>query len=432
MGHKILIVDDDADFNQLLTDIFSQASYDVESCEEPEKAVTKFQSVDYDLVVTDQKMPNMTGEELIRKLKSIKQDVPIIMVSGYLDNETIRSLIREGVGGVFLKPLNVFSLLKRTSALIEEREAGLRRESGTDEEDEEENFRHNLPFKFDTFPAKDRHSREFAQKLYNLREFKSNLVMVAPRGTDLECITRDFNGFDSELKDLYLLLDRSQIDRESMLKSIIQSTQKGWERITFVIAAAETVSREQFSLIMRIGRKKDPFDSIEAPLRFVFCVSRDLDLLYDERVVDDAVYMFMGTTEVAVPSLSEIPDDIAELALRYLDSESKAHGLSKPPKLEMSAKTYLREQKWPGNQAELHRFIRMAIHLGKDSLNMEDLERVEQKLTSAAGGARSLRQGLMLYRDEYIKAATTLLGDATASAALGVDEQNLEGMLKQS
>lgn len=430
MGRKLLIVDDDKDFNQLLTDIFSQASYDVDSCEDPEQAMGQFQSGNYDLVVTDQKMPGMSGEQLIRELKAVKPDVPIIMVSGYLDNDTIRSLIREGVGGVFLKPLNVFSLLKRTAALIEEREAGLRREAGQDDEEEDENFRHSLPFTFDTFPAKDRYSREFAQKLYNLRDFKTNLVLVAPRGTDLEAITRDLNAFDSELKDLYLLMDRSQIDRETMMKNIVQSTQKGWERITFVIAAAETVSREQFSLIMRIGRKKDPFDSIPVPMRFVFCVSRDLDLLYDERVVDDAVYMFMGTTEVFTPTLSDIPDDIAEMAKRYLEIEAKAHGLTRTPKLELSAKTYLREQKWAGNASELHRFMRMAIHLDKMTLNMEDLERVEQKMASAAGGARSLRLGLQLFRDEYVKAARLLLGPVAAADALGVDEQRLEEIIK--
>lgn len=430
MGRKILIVDDDSDFNQLLTDIFSQASYEVESCEEPERALEQFQSREYDLVVTDQKMPGMSGEQLIRQLKGAKPEVPIIMVSGYLDNDTIRSLIREGVGGVFLKPLNVFSLLKRTAALIEEREAGLRREAGQEEMEEEENFRHSLPFTFETFPAKDRHSREFAQKLYNLRDFKTNLVLVAPRGSDLEAVTKDLNAFDSELKERYILLDRSQINREAMMKTIVESTQKGWERITFIVASAEAVSREQFSLIMRIGRKKDPFDSIPVPMRFIFCVCRDLDLLYEERVVDDAVYMFMGTTELFMPALSDVPDDIAELARRYMEREAEVHGLPKPPKLELSAKTYLREQKWSGNAAELHRFMRMAIHLDKPKLSMEDLERVEQKMADAAGGSRSLRTGLQLYRDEYVKAATILLGESVAGDALGVDEQFVEKILQ--
>ncbi|MEO0797041.1 MAG: response regulator [Verrucomicrobiota bacterium] len=434
MGRKILIVDDDENFNQLLTDIFSQASYEVESCEVPENALEQFRSDDYDLVVTDQKMPGITGEELIRLFKKDKPGIPIIMVSGYLDNDTIRSLIREGVGGVFLKPLNVFSLLKRTAALIEEREAGMRRELGADAEDadEEEAYHHKLPFYFESFPAKDKHSREFAHKLYGIRNFKNNLVLVAPRGSDLEAITNDFNQFDSEIREEYQLVDRPEITQEGFLGFIEQSAAKGLQRLTLIVAAAETVSREQYSLIMRVGRKKEPFDDMPFAVRFVFCVGRDLDLLYDERVVDDAVYMFMGTSEVKVPKLVEIPDDIAVLAKRYMDSESTAHGLAKPPRLEMSAKTYLREQSWLGNAGELHRFIRMAIHMDRPSLTMEDLERVEKKISTAVGGARSLRQGLKLYRDEYVKAVNILLDEDTmaASDALGVEESVVQEVLK--
>ncbi|MGE9297422.1 MAG: response regulator [Puniceicoccales bacterium] len=431
MGRKILIVDDDTDFNQLLTDIFSQASYEVDSCEDPEAAFEKFKAGDYDLVVTDQKMPGLTGEELIRLLKQHRPDTPIIMVSGYLDNDTIRSLIREGVGGVFLKPLNVFSLLKRTSTLIEEREAGLRRE-GMGDDEEEEAFHHNLPFRFEMFPAKDRLSRDFAQKLYDISDFKANLVLVTPRGTDLAALTEDFNGFDSQQAEHYCLLDRSEINENSLGHLLDEAAKKQAERVTFVVPSAETVSRDQYSLVMRLGRKKAPFDKLGFPVRFVFCVTRDLDLLYDERIIDDAVYMFMGTTELTVPRLVDIPDDIPELAKRYVETEATAHGLPTPPRIELSGKTFLREQPWSGNAAELHRFMRMSVHLSKPTLSMDDLSRVEQKLAAAVGGGRSLRHGLKLYRDEYIKAATILLdGDTFAvSEALGVEEALIEKVLK--
>jgi len=431
MGRKILIVDDDADFNQLLTDIFSQANYEVDPEEDPEAAFEKFKAGNYDLVVTDQKMPGLTGEELIRLLKQHRPDIPIIMVSGYLDNDTIRNLIREGVGGVFLKPLNVFSLLKRTATLIEEREAGLRREQA-DDEDDDESFEHNLPFKFTMFPAKDRVAREFAQKLHNIADFKTNLVLVAPRGTDLGALVNDLNGFESEYRESYRLLDRSELLEPTLIQLIDEAAKKRVERLTFVVASAETVSREQFSLIMRLGRKKEPFDKLAFPVRFVFCITRDLDALYDERIVDDAVYMFMGTTELTVPRLADIQDDIPELARRYVEAEAAALGKLKAPKLELSAKTYLREQSWSGNAAELHRFMRMAVQLDRPSLSMDDLARVEQKLAAAVGGGKTLLHGLKLYRDEYIKAIATLLeGDpASLGEALGVDQAIVEEALR--
>lgn len=431
MGRHILIVDDDADFNQLLTDIFSQASYEVQSSLDPEQALEKFRSGEFDLVVTDQKMPGLTGEQFIRKIKEINADVPVVMVSGYLDNDTIRSLIREGVGGVFLKPLNVFSLLKRTAALIEEREAGMRREAGDAEDAEDEAFHHKLPFSFESFPAKDRRAREFAQKLYDLRDFKVNLVMTTPRGTDVLALAEDFKRFDPESGEPFHVLDRAQISESEFLRLVQEATAGGAPRVTFFIAGAESVSREQYSVIMRLGRKKEPFDRLTCAVRFVFCVGRDLDSLYDERLIDDAVYMFMGTSEIQVPRLSDVPDDIPELARRYLLKEAEAHGLPQTPRLELTAKTYLREQPWPGNAAELHRFMRMAIHLDKRSLAMDDMERIERKMSSAVAGARNLRQALHTFRDDYIRAVGYLVGDAgQAAEALGADPDLVEPFLR--
>src|SRR5690554_2503991 len=119
MAKKILILDDDDDFNVLLTDVFSQADYDVTSLEDPRKALELIGKKEFDLIVTDHHMPGLSGAEFVRQVKADKPEVPIIMVSGYLDNDTIRGLIREGVVGIFLKPLNIFSLLKKTAEILQ-------------------------------------------------------------------------------------------------------------------------------------------------------------------------------------------------------------------------------------------------------------------------------------------------------------------------
>jgi len=103
MPYSVLILDDDADFMCLLTDVFEQAGYIVTSLTDPIKAVDAFRETDYDLVVTDHKMPKMAGAEFLKVIKKIKSEVPVIMVSGYLENDTIRELISGGVGGCLSK-----------------------------------------------------------------------------------------------------------------------------------------------------------------------------------------------------------------------------------------------------------------------------------------------------------------------------------------
>ena len=163
MGHRILILDDDVDFNSLLTDIFSQAGYDVTPELDPQKALALIREFQFDLVVTDQRMPGISGKDFLRELKKVQPRTPIIMVSGFLDNETIRELIREGVGGVFLKPLNVFSLLKRTAKLLEQVNGTAPRPGDPEAEAVgQPEFHHSLPFAFSSFPCRDAKSAEFA------------------------------------------------------------------------------------------------------------------------------------------------------------------------------------------------------------------------------------------------------------------------------
>ena len=182
MPHRVLILDDDADFNSLLTDIFEQADYNVTSLMDPIEAIEACRDREYDLIVTDHKMPEMTGAAFMKAVKKVRPEVPVIMVSGYLENDTIRELISEGVGGVFLKPLNIFSLLKRTAELIEETQK-LQDSSASDGEGADgEDAGTHLGFSFRSYPCKSGASTSFAERLYSLRNFKSTLSLIGEPG----------------------------------------------------------------------------------------------------------------------------------------------------------------------------------------------------------------------------------------------------------
>jgi len=113
MASKILIVDDDDDFRGLLTDVFSQAGYEVTSVNNPHSAIEVFSKDEFDAVVTDHNMPEMTGEDLIKEIRSSEPNIPIILVSGYLNQDLIQNLKNVNTE-IFHKPLNVISLLRKT------------------------------------------------------------------------------------------------------------------------------------------------------------------------------------------------------------------------------------------------------------------------------------------------------------------------------
>ncbi len=412
MGKRVLILDDDADFNNLLTDIFSQADYDVTSERDPEVAVDLLSQSEFDLVVTDQKMPGLSGEEFIREVKSSKPEIPIIMVSGYLDNDTIRRLIKDGVGGVFLKPLNVFSLLKRTAALIEERDAGRRRKSKSDEEQstelEPEEYQHALPFGFTSLPCKSPLSQEFAKKLYSLRNFKTNLIIIAPTGSDISAYVEDLSGFSQPGEEAFVYADTRKLDNAGLLAQIEEGSRSGANRVTVVINHAERLSGSQKKAIFAASSKEEPFDQLAQPLRFIFHVPSDLDELYDNGEIDDDLYMFMGTSEVKAPALNEIREDIPLLAYSLLKAECEARGTA-VPSLEPPARVFLRDFDWQGNAAELKRHVVAMADKDTSQLSRGDLQEIAAaQKTNSTGKGLDLRYELENFRADLCNAALLL------------------------
>ena len=82
--HRILVVDDDSDTRQLSLDVLAGAGYDVEAVKDGAAGWEALQAKSYDLIITDNKMPRMTGIEMIEKLRSARMAVPVIMATGYL------------------------------------------------------------------------------------------------------------------------------------------------------------------------------------------------------------------------------------------------------------------------------------------------------------------------------------------------------------
>jgi two-component system NtrC family response regulator len=428
MAHRILILDDDVDFNSLLTDIFSQAGYDVTSELDPQRALALIREFQFDLVVTDQRMPGISGKDFLRELKKVQPRTPIIMVSGFLDNDTIRELIREGVGGVFLKPLNVFSLLKRTAKLLEQLNGAVPRPGeGEGESAGAAEFRHNLPFAFASFPCRDAKSGEFANKLYALRNFKNYLTLSGPRGTNFAAVCRDFEALREKPDERFLYLTNTMVEANNLLRLLREQEER--ERVTLCFLEADTLDLERQRLLPQIARKSGQFAGLKTATRFIFCLSESLDALYDRGQIDENLYLLTSSSELVVPGLNDCRDDIPLMAQEILAREAATRQLGSVPKLDVSAKAYLRDRAWPGNYNELQQVILGALgNLRKNTLTRESLEKSG---LPGAVPAVELRQYLTRLRDEYANAASILANGERAATAqiLGLSEAAIDQML---
>lgn len=119
-GGRVLLVDDDPDFGDMLQLALERRGFEVAPCADPLEALEGFRSAPevWDAVVTDQTMPNMSGLDLIREIKAVREDVPCVMCSGYAEGLTQQDLASAGVLSLLPKPVNIDDLVSTLAQAI--------------------------------------------------------------------------------------------------------------------------------------------------------------------------------------------------------------------------------------------------------------------------------------------------------------------------
>ena len=115
-NHKILIVDDELLIRDLLYDHFASRDYQISTAESAEKAIELLgNDEDYDVVLTDIKMPGMDGLELVEHIRGTRGDIPVIIMTGFPSMESAIEALRKRVYDYVIKPFNI----NRLSALVD-------------------------------------------------------------------------------------------------------------------------------------------------------------------------------------------------------------------------------------------------------------------------------------------------------------------------
>lgn len=116
---RILIVDDDTDFNLMLTDVLQMHGYAVSTSEDPRVAITLIEETQSALVISDTKMPQMSGERFLSECRKRYPNVPVMMVSGAFSEEERTRLKSAGASYLIPKPLNLLTVIDKIQTLLE-------------------------------------------------------------------------------------------------------------------------------------------------------------------------------------------------------------------------------------------------------------------------------------------------------------------------
>ena len=101
---RILVVDDQESMRTLLKDMLEVIGYEVTVAEGGEEALRLMEAGEFDLVLTDLNMPSMDGTALLRAIKAINAELPVVIITGYGTFHTEKRVMREGANGYISKP----------------------------------------------------------------------------------------------------------------------------------------------------------------------------------------------------------------------------------------------------------------------------------------------------------------------------------------
>lgn len=117
-SHRILVVDDEPAIRRLNAAVLIDSGYHVDAAEDGAVAWDALQRNSYDLLVTDNNMPKVSGVELIKKLHAVRMALPVILVSGTMPTDELKRHPRLQIEATLLKPFTVEELLRTVAKIL--------------------------------------------------------------------------------------------------------------------------------------------------------------------------------------------------------------------------------------------------------------------------------------------------------------------------
>ncbi len=387
---RILVVDDEENLRLVLRTLLRRAGYEVETASTGEEALDKVESFGPDVVITDVRMPKMSGLDLIGALRAKHSPATVIVMSAYGSVDLALEAMKAGAYDYVAKPFKpdeILLVLKKA----EEREA-LRREN--------QKLREAIrtEHKFDDILAKSAPMMEIFRTIGKIAEYKTTCLIIGESGVGKELVARAIHKRGSRANGPFVAINCGAIP-ENLLESELFGHKKGaftdatsdrrglFEEATSGTLFLDEIGELPLSLqvkllrvlqeehIRRLGDVKD----IKIDVRIVAATHRDLQAEVKAGRFREDLFYRLNVLPLVIPPLRERKEDIPLLIDHFLARNNARLGTSIRG-LDAEARKALIDYSWPGNVRELENTIERAMVLAdSDLLHVQDLpERVRE------------------------------------------------------
>ena len=380
---KILIIEDEAAIRRVLTKIISEENetYEVEVAEDGLAGVEMVLKSDFDLVLCDIKMPKMDGVEVLEKIKKIKPEIPVIMISGHGDLDTAVNTMRLGAFDYISKPPDLNRLLNTVRNALDKKE---------------------LVVENTLLKKKVSKKYEMIGESEAIAHIKNIIEKVAP--TDARVLITGSNGTGKELV-AHWLHEKSERTKGPMVEvncaaipsELIESELFGHVKGSFtgankdragkfeaasggtifldeigdmsLSAQAKVLRALQENKISRVGSDKD----IKVDVRVIAATNKDLMKEISEGRFREDLYHRLAVILIDVPSLNDRREDIPDLIRFFAEQIAEEQGTVNKVFSDKAIKL-LQEYNWTGNIRELRNVVERLIILGEKEVSDTDVK----------------------------------------------------------
>ena len=369
---RILVAEDEAIARENFAHALTRKGHEVTLAENGRNALRALDSGEFDVLVTDLRMPDADGMQLLEYIKANAPDTEVVILTGYATVETAVDAMRKGAFQYLSKPVRLEELCLVVGKALEKRRlrqevVRLRRRLENADQ----------PHIVGGGPA----MRALKETIAQVAPVDCNVLVLGETGTGKELVARAIHAQSPRAEERFLAVNCSSLSEEllanelfghesgaftgakAMKKGLMESADRG---TFFMDEVGDMPPSMQAALLrvletrtlLRVGGNKD----VPVDIRLIAATNRDLKMMVEEGAFRRDLYYRLNVITLRVPPLAERREDIPLLAAHF--AARSASAMSKPvSEIADDAMRILREYEYPGNVRELENIMERAVVL---------------------------------------------------------------------
>ncbi|NPA51689.1 MAG: sigma-54-dependent Fis family transcriptional regulator [Aquificae bacterium] len=448
---KILIVDDEHDILVTMKEILEDEGYQVDITDDPEEALDIAKKQDYDLVISDLKMPKLSGEELLCKIRENNDITSFIVVTAYGTIDTAVSCMKSGAFHYITKPINfndplVWKLIeeavKKAKVLRENKE--LKKQLQTIK-----TSKSNLNF----IITQNTYMKELIEYIKKVAIFDFTVLIYGESGVGKELFAKAIHEASHRKNKPFLAINCAAIAPEVM-ESEFFGTKKGIytgatedRKGILELAHGGTVFLDEISEMppniqskfLRFLQEKEirrigDVNPIKVDVRVIAATNKDLKKLVEKGLFREDLYFRLEGIKIEIPPLRERKDDIPLLANYFVQKFNEKYGKNIKG-LSQEALIALVNYRWEGNIRQLENIINQACITAEEIIDLQHLPpyitKQEREFPFEYSKAKEIHT--QKFAQSYFRILLSITGGNISQAAklANIERQSLQKLLKK-